>query len=52
MRIELLRYLGLQVRVTGAGWGVVPSPPTGAGLGPYVLTPYLTADAPTYITWS
>lgn len=52
MRVELLRYLGLQVRVTGAGWGVVLSPPTGAGLGPYVLTPYLTADAPTYINWS
>ena len=48
---ELLRYPGLQVRVTGAGWGVAPAP-AGGGLGPYVLTPYLTADAPTYINWS
>ena len=51
MRVELLRYLGLQVRVTGAGWGVVPAP-AGGGLGPYVSVAYLTPDAPTYILWS
>ena len=41
MRVELLRYLGLQVRVTGAGWGVVPAPPPPPPAGDPIPTPTL-----------